>query len=162
MRPPCGRYLWALLSVTVGAYVGTLGLAGVLLYFFHPAGAGDCSFNVSMIALTLLVGLTLSALSMSSWVRGAAFQRLLSQALPDVLIGPPVVCGRRAYPSAASMLLDALLSALLIGPPFVCGRQRPGTCPVIAMEQEEQGDVLGLGPPCRPGCAVQRASRRQD
>ena len=71
-----GRYLWALLSVTVGAYVGTLALSGVLLYFFHPAGAGDCSFNVSMIALTLLVGLTMSALSMSSWVRAAPFSAL--------------------------------------------------------------------------------------
>jgi hypothetical protein len=63
------RYLWALLSLTVGCYAGAAALAAVLLVFFKPAGAGDCSFNVSMIVLTLLVGVLLSGVSMSAWVR---------------------------------------------------------------------------------------------
>ena len=64
---PC-RYLWALLTVTCGSYVGTLGLAGVLFYFFTPAGADECSFNVTMIIFTLIIGIIMSGLSLSSLV----------------------------------------------------------------------------------------------
>jgi hypothetical protein len=63
------RLLWALLGVTVGAYAGAAVLAGLLFYFFNPAGAGDCSFNISVISLTLLLGLLVSAVSMSPYVR---------------------------------------------------------------------------------------------
>ena len=66
--PASGRVLWALLSITVGAYVGTAVIAGLLFFFFNPAGAGDCSFNISVIALTLALGLLVSAVSMSPYV----------------------------------------------------------------------------------------------
>lgn len=60
--------LWALLSITVGAYIGTAVIAGLLFFFFNPAGAGDCSFNISVIALTLALGVLVSAVSMSPYV----------------------------------------------------------------------------------------------
>jgi len=59
------RYLWALLGVTGGAYLGSLGLAGVLFYFFKPSGGGDCSFNVTMITFTLMLGLAMTGVSMT-------------------------------------------------------------------------------------------------
>ena len=64
-----GRVLWALLSITVGAYISTAVIAGLLFFFFDPAGAGDCSFNISIISLTLALGLLISAVSMSPYVR---------------------------------------------------------------------------------------------
>ena len=64
----CDRLLWALLGITVGAYAGVAVLAGLLFYFFNPAGAGDCSFNISIIALTLVLALIVSAVSMLPYV----------------------------------------------------------------------------------------------
>jgi len=61
--------------VTVGAYAGAAVLAGLLFYFFNPAGAGDCSFNISVISLTLLLGLLVSAVSMSPYVRAPCRRR---------------------------------------------------------------------------------------
>ena len=66
------RYLWALLGVTGGAYLGALGLAGVLIYFFKPGGAGDCSFNVTMITFTLILGLAMTGVSMTPSLVSAA------------------------------------------------------------------------------------------
>ena len=51
--------------MTGGAYLGSLGLAGVLFYFFNPSGAGDCSFNVTMITFTLILGLAMTGVSMT-------------------------------------------------------------------------------------------------
>ena len=51
--------------MTGGAYLGALGLAGVLIYFFKPGGAGDCSFNVTMITFTLILGLAMTGVSMT-------------------------------------------------------------------------------------------------
>lgn len=77
---PCHRYLYALLAITVGAYAGTIGLTAVLFYFFNPGGA-DCSFNITAIVLTLLLGLVMSALSVSVYVRGPP-PRLQAAAVP--------------------------------------------------------------------------------
>ena len=52
---PC-RYLWGLLGVTGGAYAGTAALAGVLFYFFNSTSQ-DCSFNVTIIVATIVLGL---------------------------------------------------------------------------------------------------------
>jgi hypothetical protein len=57
------RWLYGLLGLTVGAYAGTLGLAGLLYAFFKPPGAGSCSLNVALITLSLLLCLGFSALS---------------------------------------------------------------------------------------------------
>ena len=62
------RFLWGLLSITGVAYVGSAGLAGVLFYYFKPSGAGDCSFNVTIICLTLFLGCIVTAVSMSPFV----------------------------------------------------------------------------------------------
>ena len=80
------RYLWALLGVTGGAYLGSVGLAGVLFYFFNPSGAGDCSFNVTMITFTLILGLALTGVSMTPSLvsagnrldKGFSFRHLMS------------------------------------------------------------------------------------
>jgi hypothetical protein len=58
------RYLYALLGVTVACYAGVAAIVGLLFYWFNPASAGDCSFNVSVIVLTILVCLALGAASM--------------------------------------------------------------------------------------------------
>ncbi len=68
------RYLYALLGVTVGCYAGIAAIVGVLFYWFNPGGA-DCSFNVSVIVLTILVCLTLGAASMHPAVRGFHFNQ---------------------------------------------------------------------------------------
>ncbi|KAL3154486.1 hypothetical protein ABBQ32_013949 [Trebouxia sp. C0010 RCD-2024] len=58
------RFLYALLAVTVGAFAGAIALIGVSFYWFNPAGVGDCSFNVFVITLTILltVGVSLGSL----------------------------------------------------------------------------------------------------
>ena len=53
----------------MGAYAGVVVLAGLLFYFFNPAGAGDCSFNISAITMTLVLALVVSAVSMLPYVR---------------------------------------------------------------------------------------------
>ena len=58
------RFLYALLAVTVGAFAGAVALIAVSFYWFNPAGVGDCSFNVFVMTLTILltVGVTLGSL----------------------------------------------------------------------------------------------------
>ena len=56
----------------MGAYAGVAVLAGLLFYFFNPAGAGDCSFNISAITMTLVLALVVSAVSMLPYVRAQA------------------------------------------------------------------------------------------
>jgi Serine incorporator (Serinc) len=63
------RYLYALLGVTVGCYAGIAAIVGLLFYWFNPAAAGDCSFNVTVIVLALVVALVLGAASMHPAVR---------------------------------------------------------------------------------------------
>lgn len=53
----------------MGAYAGVAVLAGLLFYFFNPVGAGDCSFNISAITMTLVLALVVSAVSMLPYVR---------------------------------------------------------------------------------------------
>ena len=62
------RYLWGLLGVTGTAYAGTAGLTAVLFYFFNSTSQ-DCSFNVTVIVGTLMLGLVMSAISVSVLVR---------------------------------------------------------------------------------------------
>lgn len=64
----CRRFLWGLLGITGAAYMGSAGLAGVLFYYFKPSSGGDCSFNVSIICLTLFLGCIVTAVSMSPFV----------------------------------------------------------------------------------------------
>jgi hypothetical protein len=54
-------WLAALLTATAGCYAGALALIGLAFRWFHPAGAGDCSLNVFLITLALLLGLAYSA-----------------------------------------------------------------------------------------------------
>lgn len=58
------RYLYGLLALTMGAYVGALTLTGVLYWLFTPAGADACGFNITVITLTLLLCLSFSLLSL--------------------------------------------------------------------------------------------------
>lgn len=72
------RYLYALLGVTVGCYAGIAAIVGLLFYWFNPAAASDCSFNVTIIVLALLVALVLGAASMHP----AVSHKARSQDLP--------------------------------------------------------------------------------
>ena len=67
------RYLYALLGVTVACYAGIASIIGVLFYWFNPAAANGCSFNVTVIVLALLVCLVVSAASMHPTVSCATF-----------------------------------------------------------------------------------------
>lgn len=58
------RYLYALLAITVGAFLGVVGIDGFMYYWFKPSGAGDCSFNIGMITLTLIICVGFSMLSL--------------------------------------------------------------------------------------------------
>lgn len=74
--------------MTIGAYVGTLGLTAVLLFFFNPSGA-DCSFNITAIVCTVLLALVMSGLSMSVYVCLASLlQHLLLCNTCSALHGP--------------------------------------------------------------------------
>jgi len=66
------RWLYALLGLTVGAYAGTLAIAGVLYAFFKPAGAGSCSLNVFLITTALLLCIGFSALSVLPFAKGGS------------------------------------------------------------------------------------------
>lgn len=63
------RFLYALLAVTVGAFAGAIAFIGVSFYWFNPAGVGDCSFNVFIMTLTILLTLGMSAGSLHPQVQ---------------------------------------------------------------------------------------------
>ena len=48
------QWFYALLGATVAAYAGSLTLAGLMFHWFKPEGM-DCSLNVSLITLALLL-----------------------------------------------------------------------------------------------------------
>ncbi len=54
-------WLAALLGATAACYAGALTLLGLGYRWFHPHGAGDCSLNVFLLTLCLLLGLATSA-----------------------------------------------------------------------------------------------------
>jgi hypothetical protein len=55
------RWLAALLGATAGCYGGALALTGLSYRWFKPVGAGDCSLNVFLVTLSLLLGVCYSA-----------------------------------------------------------------------------------------------------
>lgn len=66
-------YFKALLGVTLGAYAGCITIAGLLYHFFAPSGA-DCSLNISLITLSLILCIILSVITMHPRVeRGSLF-----------------------------------------------------------------------------------------
>jgi Serine incorporator (Serinc) len=71
------RYLYALLGVTVGCYAGIAAIVGLLFYWFNPAAAGDCSLNVTVIVLALVVALVLGAASMHPAVSCTSWESTL-------------------------------------------------------------------------------------
>ncbi|CAL5225424.1 g8239 [Coccomyxa viridis] len=119
------RFLWALLSVTGGAYLGSLGLAGVLFYFFNPSGAGDCSFNVTMITFTLILGLAMTGVSMTpslarngSLFPSAIFTLYCTYLCYSALVSEPhnYICnglGQRINAASATTLATGMLLALI-------------------------------------------------
>ena len=54
------RFLYALLAVTIGAFVGAIALIAISFYWFNPSGAGDCSFNIFVMTVTILLTLAVS------------------------------------------------------------------------------------------------------
>ncbi|GFR42829.1 hypothetical protein Agub_g3786 [Astrephomene gubernaculifera] len=59
------RWLYGLMGLTCTAYTGTLTLAGLMYYWFKPAGAGSCSLNIALITLTLVLVAGFSGLSLA-------------------------------------------------------------------------------------------------
>lgn len=66
------RWLYGLLGLTVTAFLGVLGISGVLFYFFKPAGAGSCSLNVFLITTSLLLCVCFSMLSLMPFARNGS------------------------------------------------------------------------------------------
>lgn len=67
------RYFHALLAVTAAAYAGCAAIAGLLYHFFAPASA-DCSLNISLITLALILCIVLSTITLHPAVqRGSLF-----------------------------------------------------------------------------------------
>ncbi|GAX77158.1 hypothetical protein CEUSTIGMA_g4603.t1 [Chlamydomonas eustigma] len=69
------QWYYALLGVTVAAYAGSLTVAGLMFHWFKPSGL-DCSFNVLLITLALLLCVVFSVLSLIPSVtanRGSIF-----------------------------------------------------------------------------------------
>jgi hypothetical protein len=66
------RWLYGLLGLTVTAFLGVLGISGVLFYFFKPAGAGSCSLNVFFITASLLLCVGFSMLSLMPFARNGS------------------------------------------------------------------------------------------
>lgn len=58
------RFLYALLAVTVGAFAGAIALVAVSFYWFNPSAAGDCSFNVFVIVVTIVITAAVCLVSM--------------------------------------------------------------------------------------------------
>jgi len=58
------RWYYALAAVTGGAYAASLTLIGLMYHWFHPAGAGGCSLNITLITVTLLLLLVATAVSL--------------------------------------------------------------------------------------------------
>ena len=77
-----GRYLYALLAVTVGAFVGAIALIGVSFYWFNPSGSGDCSFNVFVMTMTILLTLAVSLGSLHPQVSTVSSTAAASLMLP--------------------------------------------------------------------------------
>ncbi|GIL51871.1 hypothetical protein Vafri_7783 [Volvox africanus] len=66
------RWLYGLMGLTCVGYGGTLTLAGLMYYWFKPAGAGSCSLNIALITLTLLLVVGFSVLSLAPLARGGS------------------------------------------------------------------------------------------
>lgn len=58
------RWLAALLASSVASFAGGLTVIGLSYKWFHPPGAGDCSLNMFLVSLTLILGLAYSALAL--------------------------------------------------------------------------------------------------
>lgn len=56
-------WFWALLAITLGAYGGAATLTGLMYHWFKPAGAGDCSFNMFVVTMSLLLCFAFSAMA---------------------------------------------------------------------------------------------------
>ena len=87
------RFLYALLAVTVGAFVGAISLIAVSFYWFNPSGVGDCSFNVFIMTMTILLTLAVSlgslhpqASQISAKPMPRTYQLLLLHALGSLLM----------------------------------------------------------------------------
>lgn len=63
------RYLWALLGATLVAFAGTGALVGLSYSWFSPSSASDCSLNISLITLWLLLCIGFNALIFHPTIR---------------------------------------------------------------------------------------------
>jgi serine incorporator 1/3 len=73
------RFLYALLALTVAAYAGCITMAGLMFHWFNPTiqggeGGGDCSLNISLITIAILLCMAITFVSLHPAVsRGSIF-----------------------------------------------------------------------------------------
>jgi hypothetical protein len=160
------RFLWALLAVTVGCYLGACTLVGVLFYWFKPAGAGDCSFNILIISLTLILGVAVSLLSLHPRAtNGSLFPSAVVTLYCTYLCYSALQSEPHDYPcnglgkrlTAASgstlaigmviTIISVVYSALRAGSntqTFMTSRDAAAEQPLVERGDEEEGTSAGL------------------
>ncbi|CAD7699571.1 unnamed protein product [Ostreobium quekettii] len=57
------KYMYLLLGVTAGCYIGTVAMAAVGFWIFKPSGGGSCTLNILLIVWSLLLTVGFSLMS---------------------------------------------------------------------------------------------------
>eukprot|EP00877_Chromochloris_zofingiensis_P007278 jgi/Chrzof1/2803/UNPLg00717.t1 len=151
------RWLYALLGITVAAFMGVLAIAGVLFYFFKPAGAGSCSLNVFLITMALLLCLTFSGLSLLPLARSGSLFPSATTSLYIVYLCYSSLqseprdyecngLGRRLNAASGSTLVIGMLVTLLS---VVYSALRAGSNTNLFMIGDDD-DEAGLSPAAQP------------
>ena len=138
------RLLWGLLAASGGAYAGAAAFVGVSLYFFNPASAGDCSFNVGVVTCACLAGLGVTGLALSGVApRGSLFPASAVSLYVCYLAYSALVSEPHDYPcNALGRRMDAASAgALAVG---VC--LALASVAYTALRAGSNTSLLGLGP----------------
>lgn len=117
----CFRFLYALLAVTVGAFAGAIALIGVSFYWFNPAGVGDCSFNVFVMTLTILLTLGVSLGSLHPQVKSLQHFRICVPMTSGLAIYThECTCISSCWPKLCLHVFMAVAILLLSQPGCLC------------------------------------------
>eukprot|EP00879_Flechtneria_rotunda_P003797 GHRR01004037.1.p1 GENE.GHRR01004037.1~~GHRR01004037.1.p1 ORF type:complete len:455 (+),score=144.85 GHRR01004037.1:317-1681(+) len=150
------RWLYGLLALTVACFLGVLGIAGVLFYFFKPAGAGSCSLNVFLITASLLLCVAFSMLSLLPMARNGSLFPSSTTALYIMYLCYSALqseprdyecngLGHRLNAASGSTLVIGMLVTLLS---VVYSALRAGSNTALFMlEDDDEGDATNMGMP---------------
>ncbi|KAF8059424.1 erkB [Scenedesmus sp. PABB004] len=149
------RWLYALLGMTVAAFLGVLGIAAMLFVFFKPAGAGSCGLNVFLITSSLLAAVAFSLLSLHPLARRGSLFPSATTALYvmyltySALQSEPrdYACnglGQRLNAASGSTLAVGMLVTLL-SVVYSALRAGSNTALFLLDDESDDGDAAGGG-----------------